>query len=371
MHDLSLYLLEVLENSVRADAKSVDIGLVMDEATDTLRLTVDDDGHGLSTTPEQTLSPFYTTKPGKKTGLGLSLLQADAQAAGGSLTIGPSPTLGGVRVEAVMELNHVDRPPVGDVATTVIVTAATNPGINFTVSLGGDQFDPPLRHAPPGVAAGRLASRRAGDEAVDRASQTNTEQGVASMTEDVDKTNTTSSACCCEEASEEELLERIDEVIESYKDRPGALIPVLQLAQGIYGYLPDQLLQHIADKMRRPYSEVAGVIGFYSFFSRVPRGRNVVRVCLGTACYVRGGLAVLESLRKELGIDVGETTEDREFSLEVARCFGACGLAPVITVNDVVHHRVKPARVNEILAEYSCGAAAAEPVASGAGERSN
>ena len=104
MHDLSLYLLEVLENSTRAGATRVDVELMVDHAADELRLAVDDDGRGLTATPEQTLDPFYTTKPGKKTGLGLSLLKADAQAAGGDLRIGPSPSLGGVRVEAFMQL---------------------------------------------------------------------------------------------------------------------------------------------------------------------------------------------------------------------------------------------------------------------------
>jgi NADH:ubiquinone oxidoreductase subunit E len=174
--------------------------------------------------------------------------------------------------------------------------------------------------------------------------------------------------CCGDEPSEEELLERLDAVIDGYLGRPGALIPVLQMAQAIYGYLPAAALKRIALRLRKPYSEVAGVVGFYSFFSTVPRGRNVVRVCLGTACYVRGGVRVLDALKKELGIDIGETTEDRAFTLEVARCFGACGLAPVITVGDDVHHRVKPKRVREILAQY-----AEEPVlaaASGRGERS-
>jgi NADH:ubiquinone oxidoreductase subunit E len=194
------------------------------------------------------------------------------------------------------------------------------------------------------------------------------------MTDETVKTNDTGGAnggCsgCCEEASEEELLARLDEVIDRYEDKPGALIPVLQQAQGIFGYLPEVALKRIAKRMNKPYSEVAGVVSFYSFFSTVPRGRNLIRVCLGTACYVRGGMAVLDALRKELGIDVGETTEDREFSLEVARCFGACGLAPVITVNDIVHHRVKPARVSEILVQYA-ETAAGEPVAVGAGERS-
>jgi NADH:ubiquinone oxidoreductase subunit E len=179
------------------------------------------------------------------------------------------------------------------------------------------------------------------------------------MTDDVGK-----KCCCgCEEVSEEELLARLDEVIEKYKAKPGALIPVLQLAQGIFGYLPEVALKRVAKGLNKPYSEVAGVVGFYSFFSTVPRGRNLIRVCLGTACYVRGGMQVLEAIKKELGIDVGETTEDREFSLEVARCFGACGLAPVITINDIVHHRVKPARISDVLAQYA-------PEAVGAGERS-
>jgi len=174
----------------------------------------------------------------------------------------------------------------------------------------------------------------------------------------------------CGEPSEEELLSRLDEVIESYKEKPGALIPVLQIAQGLFGYLPVIALKKIAQGLGKSYSEVAGVVSFYSFFSTVPRGRNLIRVCLGTACYVRGGLQVLESLRKELGIDVGETTDDREFSLEVARCFGACGLAPVITVNDNVHHRVKPARIGEILAQYSPAYGPKESAAAGVRERS-
>ncbi len=130
----------------------------------------------------------------------------------------------------------------------------------------------------------------------------------------------------CEQASEEGLLARLDEVLERYKAKPGGLIPVLQMAQGMFGYLPEVALKRIAKGLRKPYSEVAGVVSFYSFFSTEPRGRNLIRVCLGTACYVRGGMAVLEALKKHLGIEVGETTEDREFSLEVARCFGACGL---------------------------------------------
>jgi NADH:ubiquinone oxidoreductase subunit E len=165
-------------------------------------------------------------------------------------------------------------------------------------------------------------------------------------------------ACCAEEASEEELLARLDEIIEEYKTKPGALIPVLQYAQGIFGYLPEVALKRVALGLRKPYSEVAGVVGFYSFFSTVPRGQHLIRVCLGTACYVRGGKQVLDAMKQRLGIDVGETTEDRLFSLEVARCFGACGLAPAMSIDDDVFKRVRPARVPEILARYS-----ADPVA--------
>jgi NADH-quinone oxidoreductase subunit E len=98
-----------------------------------------------------------------------------------------------------------------------------------------------------------------------------------------------------------------------------------------------------------PYSEVAGVVGFYSYFSTTPKGKHTVRVCMGTACYVRGGQDVLKAMMKELEIGVGGTTADRKFSLEVGRCFGACGLAPVVIVDDETFQRVKPSKVNEIL----------------------
>ncbi len=159
--------------------------------------------------------------------------------------------------------------------------------------------------------------------------------------------------CTCTSNNEDiHLLDRLDAILDEYKYKDGGLIPALQIAQGLYGYLPEAVLRHIATKMDKPYSEVAGVVGFYSFFSTQPRGENVIRVCLGTACYVRGGKQVLDSIKKELGIDVGQTTEDKRFSLEVARCFGACGLAPAIMINDDVHQRVKPARIKQMLAPY-------------------
>lgn len=153
-------------------------------------------------------------------------------------------------------------------------------------------------------------------------------------------------------ASEEEILEHLDHVIAESKEKPGSLIPLLQLTQKMYGYLPDSALKKISEGLNIPISEVAGIVGFYSFFSTTPKGKNVVRVCQGTACYVRGGNEVLSAVKNELNINVGETTKDREFSLEVGRCFGACGLAPVIMVNNDVIQRVKPAKIGEILKVY-------------------
>src|SRR5271166_3491846 len=159
----------------------------------------------------------------------------------------------------------------------------------------------------------------------------------------------------CQEATEEELLARLDEVLAEYANVPGSLIPVLQIAQALFGYLPESALRKISLALGKPYSEVAGVVGFYSFFTTVPRGKHLVRVCLGTACYVRGGKQVLAALRDLLRIEVGETTSDRQFSLDVGRCFGACGLAPVIMIDDDVHQRVKPTRLGKIIDGYRQG----------------
>ncbi len=162
--------------------------------------------------------------------------------------------------------------------------------------------------------------------------------------------NTTCTAC--QEVTEEERLAQLDDVLKGYTNVPGALIPVLQMAQAIFGYLPETALRKIALALNKSYSEVAGVVGFYSFFTTVPRGRHLVRVCLGTACYVRGGKEVLAALKNVLRVEVGETTADQVFSLDVGRCFGACGLAPVIMIDDDVHQRVKPTQLTKILDGY-------------------
>lgn len=136
------------------------------------------------------------------------------------------------------------------------------------------------------------------------------------------------------------------------KNNRGFLINCLHKAQGIFGYLPDEVQTLIADKLRLNLSDVYGVISFYSFFTTQPRGKYLIKVCMGTACYVRGGRDILQQLKKSLNIEVGETSDDLLFTLEVGRCFGACGLAPVVLINDDVHQRVKASKIPAILQQY-------------------
>ena len=142
------------------------------------------------------------------------------------------------------------------------------------------------------------------------------------------------------------------EIIEKRKNEPGAIMPVLQEAQSVYGYLPIEVQQMVADGLGVPLSEVFGVATFYSQFSLTPKGKYNISVCLGTACYVKGSGKILEELSKELGIEAEECTEDGKFSLTACRCIGACGLAPVITINDDVYGRLVPEDVKGILAKY-------------------
>jgi NADH-quinone oxidoreductase subunit E/NADP-reducing hydrogenase subunit HndA len=153
----------------------------------------------------------------------------------------------------------------------------------------------------------------------------------------------------------EETALRLDEIIGQYRSRPGALIPVLQQAQGLVGYLPPVVQRHIARGLNVPVSEVHGVVSFYSFFSMKPRGKHSIRVCLGTACYVKRAEEIVKRLRNELGIDIGEVTPDRVFSLESVRCLGACGLAPVVVVDQDTYGSVNPVKTAEILTNYTNG----------------
>lgn len=136
------------------------------------------------------------------------------------------------------------------------------------------------------------------------------------------------------------------------KTKGGALMPALQFAQGLYGYLPYEVQMIVAEELGVSLSEVYGVVTFYAQFSLFPKGKYNVGICLGTACYVKGSGAVYEKLKQVLGIDSGECTADRLFSLDATRCVGCCGLAPVMTVNDDVYGKITPDAVEGILAKY-------------------
>ena len=145
---------------------------------------------------------------------------------------------------------------------------------------------------------------------------------------------------------------KLREVIEAHKGEEGAAIPVLHEAQDIYGYLPIEVQKIISEGLNVPLAELYGIVTFYTQFSLYPKGDYEVSVCLGTACYVKGSGTIIEKLKERLGIDVGECTPDGKFSLNATRCIGACGLAPVMTVNDSVYGRLTPADLDDIFARY-------------------
>jgi NADH:ubiquinone oxidoreductase subunit E len=149
-----------------------------------------------------------------------------------------------------------------------------------------------------------------------------------------------------------DIMTRVNEIIDLYKGTPGCLIPVLEECQGVVGYLPVELQEYIGKKLNIPGSTVYGVVSFYSFFSMIPKGRHVIKVCLGTACYVKGTEGILNRISMEFGLKVGQTSEDRRFSMEAVRCLGACGLAPAVVVDSDTHGGVKPEKVAEILNRY-------------------
>ncbi len=146
-----------------------------------------------------------------------------------------------------------------------------------------------------------------------------------------------------------ENMAKLDEVLAKHTGKPGALIPVLQQAQDVFGYLPREAITRVADKLSLPLSQVYGVATFYAQFHLKPRGRNIIRVCVGTACHVRGASLLLDSIRDQLGIEGGETTSDLKYTLEPVACIGACGLAPVLMFNDQTHGRLTPDKIAQLL----------------------
>lgn len=156
--------------------------------------------------------------------------------------------------------------------------------------------------------------------------------------------------CCC--GGQSNQFAKLDEILAKYQGVKGALIPVLQEAQDAYGYLAKEVIQRIGEKMNIPTSQIYGVVTFYSQFHLNLRGRNIIRVCQGTACHVRGAKAILKALEDNLNVVAGKTTPDLKFTLEIVACIGACGLAPVMMVNDDTHGRLTPEIVPAILAKY-------------------
>jgi len=141
-------------------------------------------------------------------------------------------------------------------------------------------------------------------------------------------------------------------VIEAHKDQEGAVIPVLHEAQEIYGYLPIEVQKIISEGLGVPLAEIYGIVTFYAQFSLFPKGAYKIGICLGTACYVKGSGDILEKTKELLGIDVGECTPDGKFSIDATRCIGACGLAPVMTINDDVYGRLTVGEIEDILKKY-------------------
>ena len=150
-----------------------------------------------------------------------------------------------------------------------------------------------------------------------------------------------------------EQEKQLEDIISAYKDKKGALMPVMQQAQDIYGYLPIEVQKMIAHGLNVPLEQVYGVATFYAQFSLNPKGQNRISVCLGTACYVKGSGEIFNKISELLGIGEGECTADGKFSLDSCRCVGACGLAPVMMINDDVYGRLVPGDIEGILAKYN------------------
>jgi NADH:ubiquinone oxidoreductase subunit E len=149
-----------------------------------------------------------------------------------------------------------------------------------------------------------------------------------------------------------ENFNELKDFIQAHKNQPGALMPVMQKAQEIFGYIGEEIQVCISENLDVPMTEIYGVATFYSQFALAPKGKHVISVCLGTACYVRGSQAILDEISKELGIPVGKTTADGQFTLEATRCLGCCGLAPVMMIGDNVFGRLTTNDIPGIIAKY-------------------
>ncbi|MCY6353757.1 NADH-quinone oxidoreductase subunit NuoE family protein [Clostridium sp. ZS2-4] len=150
-----------------------------------------------------------------------------------------------------------------------------------------------------------------------------------------------------------EKFQELEYFIDTLEDKQGALIEVLHKAQGLFGYLPEEVQRFVAKKLNINVAKVCGVVSFYSYFTTEPRGKYVISICMGTACFVKGAGDVLKEFEKQLNIKAGETTQDSKFTVDVLRCVGACGLAPVVTINDKVYGHFTTDMVSKVLQDYA------------------
>ncbi|MEM4649262.1 MAG: NAD(P)H-dependent oxidoreductase subunit E [Candidatus Bathyarchaeia archaeon] len=149
-----------------------------------------------------------------------------------------------------------------------------------------------------------------------------------------------------------EIAKKLDEIINSYVNKPGSLIMSIRKIQDLFGYVPTSALKKLSEKSKISPSELMGIVSFYHFFSTTPKGRYTIKICMGTSCYVKGGEQILNFLRKELKLEPGGTTEDGKFSLEIVRCLGCCGLSPVIAVDGKTYTRMSINKMKEVLRQY-------------------
>lgn len=155
------------------------------------------------------------------------------------------------------------------------------------------------------------------------------------------------------EAQSIELPEELQEFIDEWRDKPGNLIMILHKVQEVYGYVPRRIAMKVAKELEQPLAKIYGVVTFYHLFRLTSAGKHTIKVCTGTACYLKGADMIIEELQGLLGIQVGETTADARFSLEGVRCLGCCGLAPVVMIDNDVYGDVDKSKLSDILAKYT------------------
>ncbi|SKA90202.1 NAD(P)-dependent iron-only hydrogenase diaphorase component iron-sulfur protein [Clostridium sp. USBA 49] len=157
--------------------------------------------------------------------------------------------------------------------------------------------------------------------------------------------------CCCCSNEDDDRIEKVREIVKEYKGIKGSLIPILHEIQKLFGYIKEEAMQVVSEELSVPMSEIYGVATFYSQFTLEPKGKHIIKVCLGTACYVKGSQDILNKLSSLLEVEVGKTTKDGMFTLEAARCLGGCGLAPVMMIDEKVYGKLIPDDVIKIIEE--------------------